>query len=95
MNRKGIASALALGLIAVTAAGCDLGESGHDAGVAGRDDTSRHVYNMIDGTPNITAFCSFGNLIYVSSRNNGGGFLTAIAKAPQCEGVKDGGEPHA
>lgn len=81
----------------VLLAGCDSGaETGHDAGVAKRDDQKRHVYNMPRGVPNITAFCSFGNLVYEGSRSgSGGGFATVLADARQCKGVPDGGQPHA
>lgn len=81
--------------LAVTA--CDSGsETGHDAGVAkGRDDTPKHVYNMPKGVPNVTAFCSFGNLVYEGSRaGSGAGFITVVEDAHQCKGVADGGVPH-
>lgn len=97
-EKKGWRAFLVLTVVCVAAlvSGCDIGESGHDAGVAGRDDTSRHVYNMIDGTPNVTAFCSFGNLVYIGSRSgSGSGFATVVEDAHQCKGVADGGQPHA
>lgn len=95
MNRKTLAAAITVGAVALVATGCDVGESGHDAGVKDRNDVSRHVYNMPDGTPNITAFCSYGNLVYISSRNNGGGFIVVENDSAKCTGVDDGGVPHA
>lgn len=89
--------ALAIATLGIAATACDSGsEAGHDAGVKGRDDTPRHVYNMPHGVPNVTAFCSFGNLVYEGSRSgSGAGFITVVPGAPQCKGVADGGVPHA
>lgn len=94
---KTIAITVAVVALGGILAGCDSGqETGHDAGVAKRDDQKRHVYNMPKGVPNITAFCSFGNLVYEGSRSgSGGGFVAVVVKAPQCSGVADGGQPHA
>lgn len=80
---------IALGVLAVAAAGCT--SDGNDAGVQHRFHGKRPVYDMPDGYPNIAAICVKGNLIVVGS-TGGNAAPVVVPDSTSCRGL-DGVPP--